>query len=123
MSLINFIYILTGVLLNAAAQLFLKGGTNSIGQISLSDGHYLQTLMRVAFEPFIVAGLACYVFSVAIWIVALSKVEVSVAYPMLSIGYVVNAIAAWYLFGEVISMQKLLSLFLIIAGVILMARS
>jgi len=110
-------------LLNAAAQLFLKGGTNSIGQISFGNGNYLQILMRVAFEPYIIAGLACYVFSVAIWIVALSKVEVSVAYPMLSIGYVVNAIAAWYLFGEMISVQKLVSLLLIIAGVILMARS
>jgi multidrug transporter EmrE-like cation transporter len=68
-------------------------------------------------------GLICYVFSVGIWIVALSKVPVSVAYPMLSVGYVVNAIAAWYLFGEVISAQKLAGIAVIIFGVYLIARS
>jgi multidrug transporter EmrE-like cation transporter len=50
----------------------------------------------------IVAGLGCYVVSVGVWIVALSRADVSLAYPMLSLGYVVNAIAAWYLFGELI---------------------
>jgi multidrug transporter EmrE-like cation transporter len=69
------------------------------------------------------AGLACYVASVAIWIIALSKVPVSVAYPMLSIGYVVNAIAAWYLFGEYLSAQKLIGIAVIIIGVLLVAKS
>ena len=42
--------------------------------------------------PFILAGLACYVVSVVVWVIGLSKVPVSIAYPMLSIGYVINAI-------------------------------
>lgn len=123
MTLINFILILSGVLLNAAAQLLLKAGTNALGHLSFERSNLLTTVLRIGFEPHIIGGLSCYVFSVAIWIVALSKVPVSVAYPMLSIGYVVNAAAAWYLFGEVMSLQKILGITVIIIGVYLVARS
>jgi len=48
---------------------------------------------------------------------------VSIAYPMLSIGYVVNAFAAWYLFGESLAVQKLIGIGFICAGVWLVAKS
>jgi multidrug transporter EmrE-like cation transporter len=57
------------------------------------------------------------VLSVVLWIIALSRVDVSVAYPMLSLGYVVTAIGAWYLFGEALSLQRLLAIFVILVGV------
>ncbi|MFL9960548.1 SMR family transporter [Paraburkholderia sediminicola] len=123
MSILSFGLILTGVLLNAMAQLWLKAGTNALGAISFSRDAGISTIFRVGFEPHIMGGLGCYVLSVAIWIVALSKVPVSVAYPMLSIGYVVNALAAWYFFGEFLSAQKLVGIAVIIAGVYLVAKS
>jgi multidrug transporter EmrE-like cation transporter len=63
------------------------------------------------------------VISVAVWIAGLSRVPVSVAYPMLSLGYVVNAALAYWLFGESLSMQKVLGIGFIIVGVFLVARS
>ena len=122
MNLISFSLILTGVLLNAAAQLLLKAGTNVLGVIGLKKGQILSLVFDVATEPHIIGGLTCYVFSVAIWIIALSRVEVSVAYPMLSIGYIVNAFAAWYLFGETISLTKLIGIGIIIVGVYFVSR-
>jgi multidrug transporter EmrE-like cation transporter len=71
----------------------------------------------------VLGGLGCYVISVLIWIMALSRVEVSIAYPMLSIGYVVNALAAWYLFGEAVTAQRMVGIGTIIVGVFLVARS
>ena len=64
-----------------------------------------------------------YVVSVVVWILALSRVEVSVAYPMLSIGYVVNAGLAWYLFDEAVGPQRLAGIAVIIVGVVIVARS
>jgi multidrug transporter EmrE-like cation transporter len=61
--------------------------------------------------------------SVVIWIMALSRLDVSLAYPMLSIGYVVNAVAAWQLFGEPLTFQRLIGIGTIIVGVLLVARS
>lgn len=123
MSLYNFILIVSGVLLNAIAQLLIKAGTNALGQLNLSRSELLSTTLSVGLEPHILGGLTCYVFSVVIWIIVLSKVPVSVAYPMLSIGYVVNAIAAWYLFGEILSAQKIVGISTIIVGVFLIAKS
>jgi multidrug transporter EmrE-like cation transporter len=79
--------------------------------------------MKVASNPFIVGGLACYAVSVVVWIMALSRVEVSLAYPMLSIGYVINALAAWYLFGEALTAQRMVGIGTIVVGVFLVARS
>ena len=108
MTLVAFAFLVTGVLLNAAAQLLLKAGTNALGVIGL-DADWARQFGRVALEPHIVGGLACYVVSVAVWIVGLSRVPVSIAYPMLSLGYVVNAVAAHYLLGESVSASRLLS--------------
>jgi multidrug transporter EmrE-like cation transporter len=108
----SFALLLTGVLLNAAAQLLLKAGTNA-----------MPLGLRLAIEPHILSGLACYAVSVVVWIVALSRVPVSIAYPMLSIGYVVNAIAAWQLLGESLSPLRLGGIGVIIAGVFMVARS
>jgi multidrug transporter EmrE-like cation transporter len=123
MTYLNFSLILTGVLLNAGAQLLLKGGTNQLGVIAVGEQPLLSTALRTATEPHIVSGLGCYVVSVAIWIMALSRVEVSIAYPMLSIGYVVNALAAYYLFGESFTAAKIAGIGVIILGVVLLAKS
>jgi multidrug transporter EmrE-like cation transporter len=115
--------ILTGVLLNAAAQLLLKAGTNAVGQFEFSAQNIVPIGIKLALEPHIAGGVACYVVSLVVWIMGLSRIEVSIAYPMLSIGYVLNAAAAWYLFGESLTAQKLLGIAFIVAGVFLVARS
>jgi drug/metabolite transporter (DMT)-like permease len=123
MSAAAFAFLVGGVLLNAAAQLLLKAGTNRTGVITLTAGNWWPTLWRIATESYFVAGFALYVVSVLVWILGLSRVPVSVAYPMLSLGYVVNAIAAYYLFGEAVSIQRWLGIGFIVAGVYLVARS
>jgi multidrug transporter EmrE-like cation transporter len=120
---LTFSFLICGVLLNAAAQLFLKAGVTRIGEFAFSVENIVPIGTRIAFSPWIVAGLGCYVVSVGVWILGLSRVPVSVAYPMLSIGYVVNALAAWWLFGESLTAQKLVGIGFIIVGVYLVARS
>ena len=115
--------ILSGVLLNAAAQLLLKAGTNAVGRFEFSVGNLVPVGIKLAFEPHIAGGVACYVVSLIVWIMGLSRVDVSIAYPMLSIGYVLNAVAAWYLFGESLTAQKLVGIAFIVTGVFLVARS
>ena len=123
MSALSFSLVMCGVLLNAIAQLLLKAGTNTVGHFEFSMANALPFGWKLATEPHIVGGLACYVVSVAVWIMALSRVEVSIAYPMLSVGYVVNAIAAWYLFGESVTPMRLVGIGVIILGVFIVARS
>ncbi len=123
MTPISFSLILTGVLLNAGAQLLLKAGTNAVGHFEFSRENIWPIGWRLATEPHIMGGLGFYVISVVVWIMALSRVEVSIAYPMLSIGYVVNALAAWWLFGEAVSLTRLAGIGVIIIGVYIVSRS
>ena len=119
----QFALVLAGVLLNAVAQLLLKAGSGALSDIELKPANALAIASRVAFNWPIIAGLACYAISVVVWILALARVEVSVAYPMLSIGYVVNAVAAWYLFNEGLGPMRVAGIGVIIIGVWLVARS
>ena len=124
MNLTTFAFILCGVLLNACAQLLLKAGTNAMGgAIHLTAGNLLPTMLKVGTQLPILGGLACYGISVFVWIVGLSRADVTVAYPMLSIGYVVSAVGAWLFLGEMISPQRLLAIAIIMVGVVLLARS
>jgi len=115
--------LLMGVLLNAAAQLLLKAGTNAVGRFEFATTSILPVAGKVAFEPHILAGLCCYGVSLIVWIMGLSRVEVSVAYPLLSLGYVIGAAAAWYLFDESLTFARIAGIGLIIVGVALVARS
>lgn len=123
MNAVSFSLLMTGVLLNAVAQLLLKAGTNSVGVFAFSSDNLVPVGWKLATEPHIIGGVGCYVISVIVWIIALSRVEVSIAYPMLSIGYVVNALAAWYLFGEAVTLMRLAGIGIIIIGVYVVARS
>ncbi len=123
MNLISFSLIFVGVMLNVAAQLLIKGGTNSIGYFEFSRENILPIGLRLATEPHIVGALFCYALSVVIWILALSRVQVSIAYPLLSMGYVVNAVAAWWFFNEAFNPTKVVGIGVIILGVIIISRA
>jgi multidrug transporter EmrE-like cation transporter len=123
MKLQTFLILLAGVLLNAGAQLLLKAGVKPLGAIGGAPGTLLPALASAFTRGPVLAGLAGYVISVAVWLVALSRVDVSMAYPMLSLGYVVNAVAAWWLFGEAVGAARFAGIALILLGVLVVARS
>jgi multidrug transporter EmrE-like cation transporter len=124
MNLTTFAFIISGVLLNACAQLLLKAGTNAIGgAIHLTSSNAVDTFIKVITQWPILGGLACYGISLVVWIIGLSRTDVTIAYPMLSLGYVVSAFGAWMFLGEVIPPARLLAIGLIMIGVVLLART
>src|SRR5262245_3101097 len=123
MSLAAFSFLFAGVMLNAGAQLLLKAGTNALGVITITRDNWTGEFERMALEPHFIAGVTCYGVSLIVWILGLSRVPVSIAYPMLSLGYVVNAIAAHYLLGEAVTLGRWLGIGFIVLGVWLVARS
>jgi len=112
MSALSLACILVAVVLGTAAQLLLKAGTNTtpVG-------------LGLALDPRILGGVACYAVSLIVWILALAKTPVSVAYPMTSLGFALNAALAWWLLGEAVTPMRMLGISVIIVGVVLVARS
>ena len=124
MSWVTWILILTGVGLNAAAQLLLKVATRPLAHFSDFSADTVGSAVLILSKslPFW-TGMLCYGTSVCVWLAALSKAPVSTAYPMLSLGYVVVAGVSVMWLGESMTFPKVLGIALICAGVILVSRS
>ena len=124
MTAVTWLLLLGGVALNAAAQLLLKAATRTSGVLVSDSGHVSWTAAADLLRAYpLWVGLAFYGVSVILWLGALSRVPVSIAYPMLSIGYVVNAVAALFLFNEALTGAKVIGILLTVAGVIVLARA
>ena len=115
--------IVFGVMLNAAAQLALKQGMSKIGYFDFRLESSVRVLLAVIASPYILVGLACYAVSVVVWLLVLSRVEVSYAYPLLSIGYIVTAFAGWHFFNESIGVIRWAGIIVICLGVWLITRT
>lgn len=116
-------YILLCVVLNTGAQVLLKIGTKALGEISFSWGALFPLSLRLAQNPAIMVGLVLYVLSVAVWLFVLSRVDVSYAYPLSSLGYILTAfVGSWYL-GEVLTPARWIGIMVILGGVYLVSRS
>jgi len=114
--------ILFTVLTNAAAQIMLKKGMLGLGPVTLDPG-LIRTVLRIVLNPWVFLGLATFVISMASHLVVLSRVDLSFAYPFLSLAYVVVAIYAYYVFREDVNALRVAGIGLICLGTILISRS
>jgi multidrug transporter EmrE-like cation transporter len=116
-------FILFTVLTNAAAQIMLKQGMLSLGPLTFSSDTIVQRVFQIIFNPWVFIGLTTFVISMASHLFVLSKVDLSFAYPFLSLAYVVVAVIAWLFFKEDLGAYKIIGIVLICAGTILIAQS
>ena len=119
----DFSILVCGVLLNALAQLGLKAATRVSGPLIAGDAGVWQRALNVLVVPSFWYAMLAYGLSVIVWTVGLSRVPVSQAYPLLSLGYVINIGLAWWLLGEVPNVQRVAGIGIIVVGVVLVARS
>ena len=118
----DFSILFCGVLLNALAQLGLKAATRVTGPLSAGAALWGRAFDLLA-VPSLWFALCAYGLSVIVWLVGLSRVPVSQAYPLLSLGYVINIGLAWWLLGEVPNVQRVAGIGVIVLGVVMVARS
>ncbi len=123
MRLTDFAILCCGVLLNALAQLGLKAATRVSGPLIGGDAGVWQRGLELLSVPALWYALCAYGLSVIVWLVGLSRVPVSQAYPLLSLGYVINIGLAWWLLGEVPNGQRVAGIGIIVLGVVLVTRS
>ena len=123
MKLSDFSILFCGVLLNALAQLGLKAATRVTGPLVVTDSGVLRRGLELLAVPSLWYALCAYGLSVIVWLVGLSRVPVSQAYPLLSLGYVINIGLAWWLLGEVPNVQRVGGIAIIVLGVVVVSRS
>jgi len=116
-------YILTSVVCGAIGQVLLKKGMATMGPVTIAVSRLPAILLGIATNPFVVVGLLIYVSGTLFWLAALSRVDLSFAYPFASLSYVLMLAAAWFLFSENISWMRILGTVVVALGVVLISRS
>ena len=115
-------FILFTVMTNAAAQLMLKQGMMTMGSVSFEGVNPLIRILQIVFSPWVFFGLCTFVISMASHLFVLSKVELSFAYPFLSLAYVAVAVFAYFVFQEDLNAYRIAGIAAICIGTILIAQ-
>jgi len=116
----DILLLLCNVLFTVTGQLLLKQGMLRVGRVGDLD-RVIPKLMTAFTNPFVIGGIATYGFTTMIWLVILSRVKLSVAYPVISLGYVISIFFAWMLFKESVPKVRIMGAAVICIGVYLVA--
>ncbi len=114
-----FVLICGAVCLGVIGQILMKNGMNRVGAV---DSLGLATLVRVFSNPFVLLGFASYGLSSVAYLMALSRLELSVAYPMIGLGYVLVVFFSWAILREQVGVARWVGTALIVLGVWLVGR-
>jgi multidrug transporter EmrE-like cation transporter len=119
----NIFLIIASVSLNAGAQIVMRKAMLQIGEINLENKNALSYLPQLTGNIFLWVSFLCYGLSILIWIMVLSKVEVSYAYAFSSLGYILVTILGVLLLHEQVSVLRIIGILVVCIGIILVARS
>ena len=122
LTLKDFLLLFCNVLFTVTGQLLLKHGMLQVGRVE-GASRVIHKLMQAFMNPFVIAGIATYGFTTMIWLVILSRVKLSVAYPIISLGYVMSILFSWILFKESVPRIRVLGAVVICIGVYLVASA
>jgi multidrug transporter EmrE-like cation transporter len=119
MDLVGLSLVLLGMVLNVGAQVALKFATAQFGQVSYADP---AVFLRLLLNPLVILGLALYAASVLNWLVVLKRMDLGLAYPLMSIGYIATFLIGIWCFHEPVSLTRIAGILVIMVGVVLLTR-
>lgn len=114
---------LVSIVLLVSGQTLLKVGLNDIGGISLFDGNPLGSLLGLFRTPWIILGFVCYGIAAILWLDVLSKLDFSMAFPMVSLTYVFAILIGRFIFQETVGLDRIVGVLLILTGLFFIIRS
>ena len=122
MSLLTLSFILISVSLSVVAQILLKHGMSNSSVQTALNADILTAGLTIFTNISVVAGLAAYVSSAGIWLLVLSKIDVSKAYPFVGIGFIGTMMFAYWFLNEPLTLTKVIGTLLVLAGVLLISQ-
>lgn len=117
----NYLIMAISILLAVAGQVLMKKGMMNFGTFPVSQ--LLYKVIPMFLNPWVFIGFVCFGLSSVFWLVVLSRMELSLVYPMVSVAYVLVALLSWFLFKENLTLIRWLGIAVIILGVYLISRS
>ena len=122
MKIFDYFYIVATILFTVYGQIILKWRIAKYGVLPQDFLEKIKFLFVVLFDPFVFSGLfAAFLASLA-WIAAMTKFDLSYAYPFVSLNFILVVLLSGYFLGESITVQKILGTILIIVGTTVAVR-
>jgi multidrug transporter EmrE-like cation transporter len=118
----DFIYIFAVIFLTVYGQLILKWQVTKAGSYPASFPERIVFLVKLAISPWIISGLLAGILSLLSWMAAMTKFELSYAYPFMSLAFVLVLLSSAVFFNETISPSKVVGICFIILGIIISSR-
>ena len=119
--MVNVLLLFFSISLAVAGQLFMKHGMMMFGTFPVTQ--LLVKMLPMIFQPYVFIGIICFGVSSIFWLVVLSRIDLSLAYPLVSIAYIAVAIFSYYVFKENVSLLRWIGIITICLGVLLISRS
>lgn len=113
----DYVWLFVSIFLGACGQVMLKLGVNQLGQINLNRTELFHTLVNIFTNLWVVGGTVFFVTSMILWLKAISNMELSKAYPSVSLSYLIVFLFSILLFHESVSLDKVVGVVLVTAGV------
>ena len=113
----EFSLLLFSALISVAGQFFLKTGAMKLGKVHA--GNFINLILSMITIPELLLGLICYGIGAVAYILLLTRVNLSIAAPAVSVGYIFSILLGFFILKEPIPLMRLMGLGLIVAGVIL----
>lgn len=119
----NYILILVSVCISVAAQTLLKSGMKEIGKIdTVSLPVLLPLIWTMGTNVFVIAGLSMYVIGTFIWLILLSRLDLSFLYPFGALQYLLIFIVSYFLLGEQIKLARIIGVAVVLGGIFIISR-
>lgn len=118
---VNLVLILINISLAVSGQFSIKVGMKQVGYIS--SNNFLPLLLKSLTNLYVILGLLAYTLAAVTWILVLSRVDLSYAYPMLSLGYIIILLLGIFFLNETVGFSRIMGTVFIIMGVFLIFRS
>ncbi|MGZ9586205.1 EamA family transporter [Paenibacillus marinisediminis] len=118
---VSLLLVIVSILLSSFGQIAMKYGTLKL--TNLDNLTIFQKLIEYFMNLYVVSGFLLYGISAVVWIFAISKLPLSIAYPMVGLSYVLVMILSYFIFNEPITIIKVIGMVLITSGVIVIAKA
>lgn len=119
MNLSNAVLIILNAITLVIGQFLWKAGLER----KVNPFESFRSIIDLVFSPFIMGGLVLYGLTTILWLFILSRVQISIAYPMQSVAYLISVFGAYFIFGESLTWMKVLGCLVILVGVAMVSLS
>ena len=117
----NISIIIFSIFLSSFAHLSLKKGVSQI-ELFLPSEIDIFKIIKIGLNPWIFSGMTLHVAALVVWLWALSRVDISFAYPFLALGYVIVGVMAWVWLGETLSVSRIVGMLIILTGLVVISQ-